>query len=127
MTSAYPAIFHREEDGYSVTFPDLPGCISEGDNMPDAITQAQEALGGYLFSLQERGLAIPPASRIQDVPIDDDDFPSMIAADTLAFAPRMKSVKKTLTIPQWLNDQAENHNVNFSQVLQKALIEHLSL
>lgn len=125
MVKAYPAIFHCEENGFWAEFPDLPGCLSEGDDAAQALEQASCALGGYLCSLADRGAEIPQPSRIQTLHADGEDFVSMVIADPLAFKQRTKAVKKTLTIPQWLNDEAEKRHINFSSVLQKALIAQI--
>ena len=125
MVKAYPDIFHCEEDGYWVEFPDLPGCLSEGEDAAQAISQASAALGGYLCSLMDRGMELPQPGRIQSLHTEGDDFVSMVAADPLAFKQRTKAVKKTLTIPQWLNDEAEKRHINFSSVLQQALIAQI--
>lgn len=125
MYKAYPAIFHAEEGGYWVEFPDLPGCATEGDSVAMAVAEASSALGGYLCSLMERGLELPAPSDLHAFSADGDDFVSIIAADPCAFQKRTKAVKKTLTIPEWLNDEAEKRHINFSSVLQQALINQL--
>lgn len=125
MFKAYPAIFHYDDSGYWVEFPDLPGCQSEGDNVAEAVCEASSALGAYLCSLMDRALPIPAASDIHALHANDQDFVSIVAADPVAFQKRTKAVKKTLTIPQWLNEEAERRHINFSSVLQQALINHL--
>lgn len=125
MVKAYPAIFHDEENGYWVEFPDLPGCLSEGEDAAQALSQASCALGGYLCSLLDRDMELPRPGRIQSLHAEGDDFVSMVAADPLAFKQRTKAVKKTLTIPQWLNDEAEKRHINFSSVLQQALLAQI--
>ena len=125
MVKAYPAIFHYEENGYWVEFPDLPGCLSEGDDAAQALAQASAALGGYLCSLMDRGEELPQPGRIQSLHADGEDFVSMVAADPLAFKQRTKAVKKTLSIPQWLNDEAEKRHINLSSVLQQALMAQI--
>lgn len=125
MVKAYPAIFHCEDDGYWVEFPDLPGCLSEGEDAAQALSEASAALGGYLCSLMDRGMELPQPGRIQALHAEGDDFVSMVAADPLAFKQRTKAVKKTLTIPQWLNDEAEKRHINFSSVLQQALMAQI--
>lgn len=125
MFKAYPAIFHAEENGYWVEFPDLPGCVSEGDGVAEAVAEASSALGGYLCSLMDRDLPIPEPSEIHSLSATGDDFVSIVGADPLAFQKRTRAVKKTLTIPEWLNDEAEKRHINFSSVLQQALIAQL--
>lgn len=125
MFKAYPAIFHAEEGGYWVEFPDLPGCVTEGNSVAEAVAEASSALGGYLCSLMDRGLEMPAPSDLRTLTAEGDDFASIVAADPIAFQKRTKAVKKTLTIPEWLNSEAEKRHINFSSVLQQALISQL--
>lgn len=123
----YPAIFHKEEVGYSVTFPDLPGCITEGDTLEEAFATAQDALGIYLYTLKEDKVDLPKYVAPEVLILDKDSFITLVEWDELEYLKRTsnKSVKKTLTIPEWLNTKAEEENINFSQTLQKALLEQL--
>ena len=126
MKAIYPAIFMPEDTGeYSVVFPDLEGCNTYGDNLEHAITMAQEALGLYLVSLEERRISIPIASDVRMVVLDNADsfaVPVMIEVNDYR---RNKSVNKMLTLPAWLNDAGERAHVNFSGVLQEALKQKL--
>lgn len=121
MKMAYPAIIHSEDGRYWVEFPDLNGCFSDGDTLADAASNAEEALGAYLCSLMERDMPVPSPSDIRDI-TDDDGFTSIIVTEPMAYMKSTKSVKKTLTIPEWLNTAAEKRHINFSSVLQQALI-----
>ena len=121
MKTAYPAIVHAEDGMYWVEFPDLEGCFSEGEAMADAISNAADALGGYLCSLMDRGINAPTASDAKEID-PEGGVVTIIVTDPLSYKRSTKSVKKTLTIPEWLNDEAEKRHVNFSSVLQKALI-----
>lgn len=126
----YPAVFHAEEvGGYSVDFPDLLGCVTEGDTLEEAISMAEDALGIYLYSLKEDGEAYPQPSNPADIELSGRDFVSLITYDEVAYLKRTDShsVKKTLSIPAWLNAQAENSGINFSQTLQKALKQELKI
>ena len=127
MLKVYPAIFQKEEIGYSVSFPDLDGCFTEGDTLEEAMEMAQEALGLYLVSLEERKINIPLASEIAVISCSNREFVSLVSTPIEKYRRKNKSVKKTLTIPQWLNDEAELRHINFSSVLQKALKEELSI
>ncbi len=121
MKTAYPAIVHDDTGSFWVEFPDLEGCYSEGETMADAIFNASDALGGYLCSLMDRGIEAPAASAVEDIAADDG-IVTIVVTEPLSYKRSTKSVKKTLTIPEWLNDEAEKRHVNFSSVLQKALI-----
>lgn len=125
MLKAYPALFHCEDNGYWVEFPDLDGCLSQGDSIADAISNAADALGGYLFSIMNRNIEIPEPSAIHDLDVQKPDFASIIVVDLESYIKRTRAVKKTLTIPEWLNEAAEARHINFSSVLQQALINQL--
>lgn len=123
----YPAIFTYEDDGISVEFPDLPGCLTCADTTEDAIKMAKEALGLHLYDIEEENEPIPTASSINDLSLEKNQIPILIDINMVLHRKAIEntSVKKTLTIPQWLNKEAERHNINFSQVLQEALKEQL--
>ena len=126
----YPAIFQTEDvGGYSVVFPDLLGCCTEGETLEQAIEMARDALGLYLYSLEEDKEPIPTPSKPDQIQTKPGQFVTLIDIDMFAYRQKhdKRAVKKTLTIPAWLNTIAENHNVNFSQVLQNALVEYLDL
>lgn len=124
----YPAIFTPEEEGgYSVLFPDLEGCYTCGDNLQDALEMAEDVLAFYLYDEETAGNVIPEASKVEKVKVKDREFVNYIACDTIEYAKthNNKAVKKTLTIPEWLNEAATRAGVNFSQVLQEALMEKM--
>ena len=127
MLSAYPAIFHKEDGTYWIEFPDLPGCQTVGESISEVMEEAQEALGLYLASLIEDEEEINPASDIKSIVAEDDSFTSLVACDLTQYVRSAKAVKKTLTIPDWLNNMAEKNSINFSQTLQKALMEKLHI
>lgn len=124
----YPAVFHPEETGFSVFFPDLKGCQSQGDTIEEATLMAQEALGAYLECLLEDNKPLPSPSLPKSLTITSEEFVAMISVDILKFKNQAsgKAVKKTLTIPAWLNEEAEKYHINFSSVLKEALIEKIS-
>ena len=126
----YPAIFTLEENGqYSVTFPDVEGCYSGGDDLAEAIEMAEDALALMLFHFEQEKLPVPEASAIDAIKVNGKSFVNYIACDTLGYQKRnnTKAVKKTLSIPEWMNEAATAAGVNFSQVLQEALAEKLDL
>ena len=127
MKYTYTAVFTPEDGGYSVDFPDLQGCYTSGDDMSDAVYMAQDALCLSLYDLEQDEKPIPKASKPQDIKATGEQFTSVIAVDTDTYRRfyENKSVKKTLTIPMWLNERAEQANINFSGVLQSALKEML--
>lgn len=129
MKYVYPAIFTNEPDGVSVTFPDLPNCATSGETLPEALEMAADALALVLYDMEEDGIDIPQATDIRAVNTDENAFVSLITCDTLEYRKMFdsKAVKKTLTIPSWLNKAAERENINFSAVLQSALRAQLNL
>lgn len=125
----YPALFHKaEEGGFWISFPDIPECLTQGDNMEDAYDMAIEALGLTLSDMKKNNIPFPTPSSVDNITVDSDAILVVIEFDLLAYNKRhnSKSVKKTLTIPEWLNEEAILLNINFSQVLQDALIEKVS-
>ncbi len=125
----YPAIFQKETSGYYVFFPDLHGCQTEGDTLEEALAMAKDALSLYIFDLEEDKKSIPPPSNPTDLKLDKNQFISIIEFDMLEYRKKYdcKAVKKTLSIPSWLNSLAEASNVNFSQLLQSALKSYLNV
>lgn len=126
----YPAIFHvAEEGGFWITFPDLPECMTQGDNMQEAYEMAVDALGLALVSREQAKLEIPTASELSNISVEKDEYCVIIEFDMLAYKKRTnsKAVKKTLSIPEWLNEAATAAGVNFSQVLQEALMQKINL
>ncbi|MCL2125554.1 MAG: type II toxin-antitoxin system HicB family antitoxin [Oscillospiraceae bacterium] len=130
MTYAYTTVFTKAANGlFSVNFPDIQGCYTSGDDMADAVYIAQDVLNLTLYDLEQDKKPIPEASRPQDIIITREQFTSVIAVDTEIYRRffENKSIKKTLTIPMWLNEQAERANVNSSQTLQKVLKSELHI
>ena len=125
----YPAIFTKEDDGYSVRFPDLEGCYTEGDTLEEAYNMAVEAVGLYLEDAETGAFNFPATSDITAIKTEENEAAVLIEFDEMEYIKRhnKKSVKKTLSIPQWLNILAEENNINFSQVLQQALKERLNI
>lgn len=124
MLFVYPAVFHHEDNSYWVEFPDLPGCQSFGDSVIETLEYAQEALSGYILTLLEDNKALPKASDINLITVDSNSFTSLISC-SLSPAKETKAVKKTLTIPSWLNERAMAQGINFSQTLQDALLSKI--
>ena len=126
----YPAIFHKaEEGGFWITFPDLPECITEGDDMEEAYNMAVDALGLTLTDRIKSKEELPKASDIENIEKQEDGVIVVVQFDKAEYDRRHNSraVKKTLTIPEWLNEATEKENINFSELLQKALKEQLHL
>ncbi len=125
----YPALFHKaEEGGFWITFPDFPECMTQGENMQDAYEMAWDALGLAVASRIENREALPPVTEPYAITLDPDTFCVVVPFDLISYQKKhnSKAVKKTLSIPEWLNEAATDRNVNFSQVLQDALLQKLN-
>lgn len=124
----YPAVFQKEEVGYSVWVPDIEGCISQGDTFYEAMEYIQEAIGLCIEDHIETG-DIPVASEPCDIVPEENQFVAVVCFDLEEYQRKhgSKSVKKTLTLPAWLNTLSEKNNINFSQVLQNALKHELKI
>ena len=129
MKYAYPACFYQEEDGrYSVEMPDFP-LATFGDDLADAIYMAADAAAGWILTSLKDGDPIPSPSDLNDIkPDDESGFVSLVCVDLEALKSNHEEtpVKKTLTIPSWLNHAAERKNINFSSTLKDALIQKLA-
>lgn len=123
MPFVYPALFHKEDNAYWVEFPDLEGCHTYGSSIPETMEAAQEALAGYLLTFLEQGQSIASPSEIASFHVEDG-FSSLVSCDINQYMDT-KAVKKNLTIPSWLNERAVAMGVNFSQVLQEALLSKI--
>ena len=126
MKLVYPAIFTPYEDGmggYAIEFPDLPGCVSGGDDMAEAMFMAEDAASGWVLTELEDGRKAPEATAINEVKTEPEQFVSLVALDMDAYAAKYgnNAVKKTLTIPAWLNTFVEQNGISCSKVLQDAL------
>jgi predicted RNase H-like HicB family nuclease len=129
MKYAYPAIFTQEDVGYSVIFPDIEGCATSGITLPEAMEMAEDALCLMLYDHEEDGEEIPAPSDIRSIQVGGNSIVSLVCCDTIEYRKLYdnKSVKKTLTIPAWLNTMAERAGVNFSLTLQTALKQELHI
>ena len=125
----YVAIFNYAEDGISISFPDLPGCLSCADTTKEAIKNAEEVLGLVLYDMEEENQDIPNPTPLENVKCLENERAVLISAwmPLVRNEIEEQSVKKTLTIPQWLNKMAEKENVNFSKLLQAALKDYLKV
>lgn len=126
MKLVYPAIFTPYEDGsdgYLVEFPDLHGCVTGGDDLAEAIFMAEDAASGWVLTELEEGKKAPEATKVNDVVAQGNAMVNLVALDMDAYAAKYGSnaVKKTLTIPAWLNTFVEENGISCSKVLQEAL------
>ena len=127
MKYIYPVIFEDDEGKIGVTVPDIPGCFTFGDNMIEAIEMAQDVIEMMLVDYENNNQPIPKPSEISN--IQTKGIVSLVKADTMEWRKNFdnRSVKKNLSIPSWLNKLAERSTINFSQVLQEALMQKLNI
>lgn len=125
----YPAVFTKEECGYSIRFPDFEACYTSAENTVEGLEMANDVLCLTLYDMEQRGAEIPAPSEVNEVPHGETEFVTLVACDTDWYRRYYdsKAVKKTLSIPSWLNTLAEQNALNFSQVLQEALKEKLHI
>ena len=118
----YPAVFMKEEGGYFVKFPDIQPCYTEGATLEEAAIMAKDVLESRIEVALERGESLPDPSDIDTL---NGDRVMLIVGDVENIKSQTRFVKKTLSIPRWLNNAAEQQHINFSGVLQEALKERL--
>ena len=125
-TYTYAAVFTAEADGgFSVRFPQLDGCFTQGNSFEEARREAIDAMSLHLYGMEQDGESIPDTNL--NVATEEGELIVPITAWMTPFRDQMenRAVKKTLTIPEWLNAIAERSNVNYSQILQSALKDYL--
>ena len=127
MTKVYPAVIHKEDDGLWLEFPDLSGCFTQGDNLEELMEHAEEALGAFLAVKLESGEKLPTPSEISEITKDDNAITTYITVDVNKYHRDTKAVKKMLSIPAWLAQEAEKRNYSLSKILQDALIEKIDV
>ena len=126
---SFIAIVYTDDDGISVEFPDLPGCLPCAEAIDEAVDNAREALGLHLWGMEQDGETIPEPSTIKDIQIGDGGVPMLVDVFMPPFRDKLTNrfVKKTLSLPAWLADLADKDGVNCSKVFQAALIDYLGV
>jgi predicted RNase H-like HicB family nuclease len=123
MEYVYPAIFHKNDDkSYTITYPDLPGCISEGKSLGNAMYMAESALSQWIGYLTDKKQEMPNASSPNDIKIGDGEFVNLIRIEIKD----SHAVKRTVSIPKWMDDQVVKSGLSLSRVLPDALNERLA-
>lgn len=126
---SFIAIFNVADDGISIEFPDLPGCLPCADTLEQAVENAREALGLHLWGMEQDNEDIPKPTPIQNIKLSENEIPAVIDVFMPTFRDKLNNrfVKKTLSLPAWLADLADKDGVNCSKVFQNALIDYLDL
>ena len=137
MFITYPAIFYKnkDNDGYTVVFPDLEYGATEGKNETEAVQMAQDYVGSWLYEDYLENNTFPKSSSIEEITIEDDKFSdmsktfvSLVGMDITDYVRKneTKIVRKNVQISSYLNELAKKRNLNFSQILQEALLAELN-
>jgi predicted RNase H-like HicB family nuclease len=133
MIYTYPVCFFQDENAVSVDVPDLPGCITFGRNMTEAIEMAKDAMGGWLYTSLQDGEELPEPTPVNEV-VPDEEFMkcimvNLVNVDMDAYTQkyRTKAVHKNCTIPAWLNERALRNGINFSNALQAGIKQQLGM
>ena len=126
---AYPAVFTPDGEGFSIVFPDLEGCYTCGESLEEGLEMARDVLALVLYGYEREHKEIPQPTERTQVVLQEGEFVNYVMCDTMAYRKRYnnKAIKKTLTLPEWLNEEAMSIGVNFSQVLQEALLQKIGL
>lgn len=136
MKYIFPAVFTLDTTDenypngvYLVNFPDLEGCYTDGETIEEAYKMAEDVLNLVLWDMEEDKKEIPKPSNPKEIKCDDNSFVSLVTADTLEYRKKYdkEAVRKNLSIPKWLNTLALERNINFSNVLQNALMKELGI
>jgi len=128
MKTAYPVIFKKIDEGYLASAPDFP-LDTHGSCLADAIAMARDAIGIMGISLQDDDSSIPTASNILDIECEDDDIVSMVDIDFAAYRRQVetRSVRRNISLPSWLNEEADKAGLNVSAIVQSALKQELQI
>ncbi|WP_449461041.1 type II toxin-antitoxin system HicB family antitoxin [Streptococcus suis] len=125
MLKSYPAIFHKDEQGYWVEFPEFRGG-TQGDNLEEAMYNAREFLESSIALYIDEGMELPKASDIKELSAPDG-FVSMIQADPTPYIKNNKAIRKNVTVPEWLTKLADREGLNYSEILTTALETRLQV
>ncbi|MCL1894158.1 MAG: type II toxin-antitoxin system HicB family antitoxin [Holophagaceae bacterium] len=127
MKLTYPACFYKDDnsDAYAVVVPDLPGCVSGGDTLEEAILMGIDAASGWVLDELEDGKTPPKASAMESIKPDQGGFVSLLLLDMTSYAEKFgkKTVTKNFTIPAFLDTFAESQHINYSHLVQESLSE----
>ena len=119
----YPALFHKNDDNsYTITYPDLPGCISEGKSLENALYMAESALTQWMEYLSDSKQPIPDSTPMQEVAVESGEVVNLIRTDVKD----NRAVRRTVSIPKWMDDKVSDAGLSLSRVLQDALKERLA-
>jgi predicted RNase H-like HicB family nuclease len=125
----YLAVFEGDENpGISVYFPDVPGCVSYGDDFDHALKMAKEALSLHLYGMEKDGEPLPERTdKMPETGAEDMVVPVSVYPDIVKDEINNRREKTTVTIPHWLKEAAEAEGINYSRLLEAAIKETLGI
>lgn len=129
MKYVYPAILTQEDDGIIVSFPDVEGARADGATMEEALENAEDVLNLMLLTMEEKHMNIKTPTPIASLDVPKGSTAALVRADTLAYSKKVdtRAVRKSVSIPAWMDSLAREHNLNFSNVLQNAICRELNI
>ena len=129
MKYVYPAILTQEDDGIIVSFPDVEGARTDGATMEEALENADDVLNLMLLTMEEKHMNIKPPTPIVSLDVPKGSTVALVRADTLAYSKKVdtRAIRKSVSIPAWMDSLAREHNLNFSNVLQNAICRELNI
>lgn len=129
MKYVYPAILTQEDDGIIVSFPDVEGARTDGATMEEALENAEDVLNLMLLTMEEKHMDIKPPTPIASLDVPKGSTVALVRADTLAYSKKVdtRAIRKSVSIPAWMDSLAREHNLNFSNVLQNAICRELNI
>ena len=129
MKYVYPAILTQEDDGIIVSFPDVEGARTDGATMEEALENADDVLNLMLLTMEEKHMDIKPPTPIVSLDVPKGSTVALVRADTLAYSKKVdtRAIRKSVSIPAWMDSLAREHNLNFSNVLQNAICRELNI
>ena len=129
MRKVYPALLKEDKGrGFFIRVPDVPGCITSGENLEEALDNIRDALAGCLCVLEDVGKPLPEATTPSEI-ADGQSTVVLVDVDLLEYRKETDSqaIRKNVSMPAWMSNMAEKRGINCSQVLQKALEKELQL
>lgn len=123
----YPCVVRKEDDIYYANFPDFNACFTDAESIDELFANTKEVLNGVIFTMLKNKMDLPAAG--ENIKLEEGEFLILVESPVGIIKDRINNmaVKKTLTLPAWMNEMAMEHNVNFSQVLQEGLKRELNI
>ena len=124
----YTAVLTKVPHGYDVTVPDVPGCVTYGETLEDAIVSAKDALCGCLCVYEDEDVGLPAVHLPSDVPVEEGSFAALLDVDLDEYRRQTdtRAVRKNVSIPAWMATQVDKRGINCSQLLQDAIKQVLA-